>query len=400
MKKVALVVNSFPKVSEIFIFNKALELAKNGFDISVVSHTNSADEHFFSDRLVAGEIKILRSPYSLKNRWAIIRQLLFNPGLVIRILKDLSSERISPGVKLKKVLKLMPFYKNKFAIIHFEFSGLAVQYLDVFDLLSAKTMVSCRGTAELVKPIVEIGRGEKLSDLFSKVDQVHCVSEHMRRALLTYGLIPEKSFVNYPSVDTDFFSRHLPYSQRQIEDVWKLLSVGRLNWIKGYDSALRALRILKKKGFKIRYEIYGRGDAYEPLKFLIHEYDLENTVFLPGIINRKEVLKQLEQTDIFLQPSLSEGISNAALEAMAMKVPVVSSNAGGMPEAIIHGETGLVFEKGDANQMADCLENLILSFEMRQTLGANGRKIVQEKFNLSNQTVLFQSAYYNLFQTQ
>lgn len=398
MKSIALVVNSFPKVSETFIYNKALALASENLMVTVICHSQSKDLSFFNDWKSNENIKIIHSP--LANRSVLFRLLIFLVNFRI-FFKVWNKAEIKGGLvlSLKQSLKFLPFWKKSFDLVHFEFSGLAIQYLDVMSLIPGKKIVSCRGTAELVKPIVDKQRGEDLKQLFKRVDFVHCVSDHMRKHLRSFGLEESKTFVNHPAIDLNYFSRKREMPEVKKETTIKLLSVGRLNWIKGYHYAIEAIHSLKLKGIEITYNIFGRGAENAHLQFLINQRGLEDSVFLKSVAPKELIIEELEGTDIFIQPSLSEGLSNAALEAMAMEVPVISSRVGGMPEAITHGETGILFESGNFNELADLIEDLIQNPEKRQKIGKSARQRVEKDFEISDQISKFLEIYRELFST-
>ena len=109
-----------------------------------------------------------------------------------------------------------------------------------------------------------------------------------------------------------------------------------------------------------------------------------------------EVKSALERADIYVLPSVSEGISNAALEAMAMQLPVVSTTAGGMAEAIEHDVSGLLVPSRNPRALADAIARLALSPEKRQTLGSNARRRIEAEFSLDRQIRTYLDEYRTL----
>jgi glycosyltransferase involved in cell wall biosynthesis len=104
----------------------------------------------------------------------------------------------------------------------------------------------------------------------------------------------------------------------------------------------------------------------------------------------------LSEADAFLLPSISEGLSNAALEAMAMKLPLVTTNAGGMAEAVRDGTDGFVVDRRDSLAMADRLLRLAASPELRHRLGCYARERVREQFGIETQIRVFREVYESL----
>ena len=118
-----------------------------------------------------------------------------------------------------------------------------------------------------------------------------------------------------------------------------------------------------------RIENYGLGNGFK----LITNDRIGN--------DRRDLLRMYRLGDVFVLPSFVEGLPIALLEAMAMKVPVISTNINGIPEAIVDGETGLLVEPYDAEGLAQAVLELKNNESLRQELAANGQKIVAEKFD-------------------
>jgi colanic acid/amylovoran biosynthesis glycosyltransferase len=281
-------------------------------------------------------------------------------------------------------------------IIHFAFSSIAVRYLDFWTDVaqSVKMVVSCRGTAENIKPLIMPEENEQLREVLTKADVVHCVSAEMMRKLMTFGLTEQKAFINYPSIQTSEFAKngHLPLQSATM----CIVSVGRLTFQKGYAYALHALKILADKNISFTYHIVGEGADRNMITYLIEELGLKGYVVMHGKAGSEKVLEVLKTADVFLLPSLSEGVSNAALEAMAMELPVVSTTAGGMTEVITHGENGLLTDWRSPQHMADQLmwlqQNPCRAIEM----GARARLTIEDKFSLDRQIDIFIEQYRKL----
>ena len=242
--RIAIVVNSFPKISETFIFNKVNQLIRSGWDVTVIAHNKKNDKEFFQEQMQNTEVEVLYPNWNIGGLSSLVMLCLYiisNFWVVAKIFVRI--QKRDDGINrntLKRTLKLIPFFKHKFDIIHFEYSGLAIQYLDELDYLDSKKVISCRGTAELIKPLFDKNRGEELKRLSLKIDVAHCVSQNMRTTLVKYDLPFEKSFVNYPSIDVNYFKRDTIYAEGNT--VFTIVSTGRLTWIKGYNYALLGIK--------------------------------------------------------------------------------------------------------------------------------------------------------------
>ena len=160
-----------------------------------------------------------------------------------------------------------------------------------------------------------------------------------------------------------------------------------------------AVKALKNKFTNFTWTITGDGPEMDELIFQIQEMGLQQHVLLTGKKTRDEVFDLFENTDIFFLPSVSEGIANAALEAMSMQLPVVSSACGGMSEAIDHEKTGLLCLNFDNEGMSESLLMLCRNFEQRKLLGENARRSIIENFTLRRMIDVYENEYQKLLET-
>ncbi len=389
--KIALVVNAFPKASETFIYGHVKGLSEQGYSVTVITHAPGKDATFFP---VLEQVMIQKAATFEKNWPARTFYLLLNWRVFLR--NCVKIYPLQPNLQKAFILafKLIPFTRTTFDLVLFEFSGLAVNYLDVLPFIRAKKIVSCRGSAEKIRPLVDKGRQESLQALGEKVELFHCVTQNMGATMIGYGIPAQKIFVNYPSIDTTKFTaqnRPLPSNQPV-----QIVSVGRINWVKGYPDALVAMRTLLDQGYDLQYTIIGPNDAKEQMAFMIQALSLQDHVFLPGAMDSNQIVDTLSKADIFLLPSISEGLSNAALEAMSMELPVVSTLAGGMNEVIKDGENGLLVGLFSPEQISQRIAFLIENPTEARKLGQNARKTVLDKFQIQHQIRVFSEVYQQL----
>lgn len=305
-----------------------------------------------------------------------------------------------PGslAEAKQNLLHAPMRSVRTDIVHFEFSGIAVAYRDLLEQLRpARLVVSCRGAAEQIVPLANPQRADELARIFDTVDLIHCVSDDIRRTVESYGAPSRKILVNRPAVPTGDFAplAHARLTRPRSADSGPLrvLSVGRLHWKKGFDDALRAM---SAAGIDVEYRIAGDGPEREKLSFLIDQLGLTGRVELLGRQSTGQVANLLTWADVFLLPSLSEGISNAALEAMAAGLPVVATTCGGMTEVIDDGQTGFLVEVGDVAAMAERLNVLADEPSTRSALGTAAAAHAAKEFDIDRQIQVFLDAYRRL----
>ena len=169
--------------------------------------------------------------------------------------------------------------------------------------------------------------------------------------------------------------------------------------MKGIDILLEASRILKEihglTNFKICLIGLDETHTYsKELKQLSLLYNLENNIIWFGI--RDDVSELLSAMDIYCQPSRTEAISMTLMEAGMAGLPCIGSNVGGIPEVILHNQTGFIFNNGDASQLANYIKTLMLSESLRQKMGANSREHIGRNFNMAEQVKKMAQIYLKL----
>ncbi|MCY7421116.1 MAG: glycosyltransferase family 4 protein [Chitinophagaceae bacterium] len=390
MLRIAIVVESFPTISETFITNKVLELCKRGHQVTVFIHRKTTDNKLAElyNLKAIPNLEIV-PPAIPKTSIDWVKLLIKKPAVFLH--------RSTSAINYKNVsrLKLLTsvFENRAFDVIHFEFSALAIVYTDVIEKLKAVTIVSCRGTAEKVKPLTMPDRKAQLKQVFSSVDSIHCVSADMAATILPCCDRPEKIFINRPSIDVSYFNRTRPY---QSGTVLTILSVGRFTFQKGYLTGLLAVKKLKEAGIVFKWLIVGDGPQKEEVIFHIHTLGLENEVTLLGKKNKDEMIGLYNTADLFLLSSVYEGIANVVLEAMAMELPVVSTKSGGLNEVIEHEQDGMLAGVYDHDEIAQYLIFLANNFERRKTMGEKARQKVLNKFTIDRQINEFETTYLQL----
>jgi glycosyltransferase involved in cell wall biosynthesis len=166
-----------------------------------------------------------------------------------------------------------------------------------------------------------------------------------------------------------------------------VVAVGNLYPVKDHATLLRALARLPDA----RVAIAGRGAEEQPLRQLAVELGLADRVHLLGL--RDDVGTVLAAGDVFVQPSLSEGLPLAVLEAMASGLPVVATRVGGVHEAVADGTTGFLVPPGDPAALAAALARVLESPDRGAALGSAGRARVEAEFSVARMADHYRSLY-------
>lgn len=359
---------------------------------------------------IAGDKKVLEGIAHSKNinlLWApswrggiflrtyrVLKLLVTNFSLNrLNWIKDLLQKAKSPRETFSTLYQYLPFMKGEWDLIYFPWNSTAIDYTGLYQL-GIPVLVSCRGSQVNIRPHLpgQKSFSLKLYDSLQKASFVHCVSEDLKQSILELGIPQDKCFVIRPAIDPDYFtpSPHPPKNER-----FKLVTTGSLIWRKSYEIMLLAFKQLLDAGLDGELHIIGKGPERENILFMIHDLGLEDCVGLHGQLTPDQVREQLQKADCFLLSSLSEGIANAALEAMSCGLPVVTTDCGGMREAVTDGVEGFVVPIRDPKAMSKALSQLALSPDLRQKMGTAGRERVISNFKLEDQidafTRLFQS---------
>ena len=286
-------------------------------------------------------------------------------------------------------------------VMHFEWNGWAVNCMPLIEAWDRPVLTSCRGGAVNVRPLdpayADLRRGLPAS--FELSAAVHCVSDDIQREAERYGLDPAKSVVIRPAVDPSFFTP--PSGGRLEPDRLRVAAVGTLRWQKGFEYALVAIRDLADRGVPVWLGIVGAEPAaglaevsdLQRIRYTIADLGLHEMVRMLGHAPPEGVRDHLQRADVFLQPSVTEGLPNVVLEAMACELPVVAADAGGTREAVEDGVHGLVVPTRDPGRMADALEQLWHDRDLRERMGRTGRGRVESEFNLDLQADRFVELY-------
>jgi glycosyltransferase involved in cell wall biosynthesis len=158
----------------------------------------------------------------------------------------------------------------------------------------------------------------------------------------------------------------------------RLIATGRLNIQKNYPCLLRALAAMRETNWTL--EIIGDGPERGALQNLARELGIAGRVFFRGWLDREDLRSRLAKADMYVFPSLQEGMPNTLLEAMAAGLPVVASKVTGCEELVIDGETGVLTPPDDVLALRAAMARLMGSPETRVRMGLCGQKRVQEHY--------------------
>jgi glycosyltransferase involved in cell wall biosynthesis len=169
---------------------------------------------------------------------------------------------------------------------------------------------------------------------------------------------------------------------------------GRLVDGKGLDLLLEAVKLIMDKDKTVYLLLLGEGPIKTRLEDKASSLGISDGICFKG--NVSNVYEYMNASDIFVFPSLSEGMPNALLEAMACRLPVIASRIGGVVDIVKDGKSGLLFKPGDISGLESAMVRLLKDDKLRQRLGAEARKTIVEGFSIDRVAEEYIKLYKNI----
>jgi len=197
-----------------------------------------------------------------------------------------------------------------------------------------------------------------------------------------------KCFILHIGVDIPKFTNE---SKRRDRESFIIVTPANLIEVKGHKYLIEAIGILRQKGYNIKCYLFGDGPLREDLEKTVNEMNLGDIVIFKGAIPHERLLELYanNEVDCVVLPSIItdkgeyEGIPVSLMEAIAFKIPVISTNTGGIPE-LLDNDAGIIVEQKNSCELAEAIETLIKDEELRRKLGESGYRKVMEEFSLPN----------------
>jgi glycosyltransferase involved in cell wall biosynthesis len=239
--------------------------------------------------------------------------------------------------------------------------------------------MSSSGETSDIKLLKRSLMGRLFFPVVQKVDAVVSVCKQATRELINEGFSEERIAQIPNGVDIHKFVQHTPRKGRERPVI---TFVGRLDRYKGVNFLLEAFQRVLTQNSKTRLLIVGAGPDETLLKEKAVELNIQENVLFLG--KREDILSLLSNSDIFVLPTLSEGMSNVLLEAMSCGLPVVTTSVGGNCDLISNRHNGILVPPKDSDALSEALIEILQNAELSQQLGNEARRTVQENFSLES----------------
>ena len=232
-------------------------------------------------------------------------------------------------------------------------------------------------------PCVAVVHATDRKTWFQHADHLIAVSSGVKDALVEQGIAPEKIEVLYHGIDLAHYIAPLdtPTAKARLGLPAEARTVGVVASLiprKGHRFLLQSLKNLEASVGPVHALFAGEGPLEEELRAQASELGMSERVHFLGF--RRDVAAVVCALDVFVLPSLKEGLSIAVMEAMALEKPVVCSAIAGLPEVVRDGQTGFLVPPGDSCALQNALEKLFADAELRAQLGRNARHFLEEHF--------------------
>jgi glycosyltransferase involved in cell wall biosynthesis len=231
-------------------------------------------------------------------------------------------------------------------------------------------------------------------------DLVLMVSDTMRDIISRYKVDPQRMMWIRNAIDSKFFRRSgKPDAEFRAKlgipaHATVIGAVGRLNGEKDYPNLLRAAQILLQKRPDTYFVIAGKGELEQELKTLATELGVTHRVIFMGHFH--DVRKVFEMMDLYVLSSTREGLPNTVLEAMAMEVPIVSTDVDGVKEAVADQSEAFLVPPQDSPALAAGLLRMLEDDELRLRLARQARAKVEAEFSFAHRTRTIENLYRQL----
>ena len=230
---------------------------------------------------------------------------------------------------------------------------------------------------------------------YGRVDRFLCASDAIRRMLIDDGVPAERAAVVYEGVDVERIAGLPTLDVRRelgLPDGAPIVgNIAALVPHKGQQHLLDAAARVVAEIPDARFVIVGAGELHDALVAQIARLSLERHVVLTGF--RTDALSLLKEFDLFVMSSVTEGLGTSVLDAMACGRAVVATRAGGIPESVVDGETGLLVPTRDPDALASAVLRLLRDRALRQALGRAGRGRARARFSAARMVAETMAAY-------
>lgn len=403
LMRVCILSHLFPTRSETFVRGHAIGLATRGYEVMAIARSAGSDmSDAESTQLQDAGIQQFHVGLPASRRLILpeyCRQIVRQGPWVVRFSRGTqwSLQRSVESVRyLESIQRLHPDVVH----VHFGDLGARMARLGRCSRFPIPDIVTWHGYEATILPNVH-GQGMYL-DLFN-TSCIHTVgSSFMRDRLLELGANPDIVRVIPMGIDLS----HFAYQERDLSGILRVLSVGRLDQMKGHHYLIEAVERLRSEGISVELRIIGDGPLRQELDALIKKLDLNDQIQLMGAMDSDAVAKWMSQAHVFALSGVmadngrveTQGVVFA--EAQATGLPVIACDVGGVRDSLLDGKTGFLCRQRDVEAIANKLAFFNNNREQIVLFGTWGRAFVESRFSQTAMLDEFESLYREALENQ
>jgi colanic acid/amylovoran biosynthesis glycosyltransferase len=390
--KVLYLIGQFPAINHIYLLAEVRHLRRLGFDVSVASvsppdrppgklsapEREEAARTYYIKSVPAWKVLLLNGREFFRQPLRYVRGLIFALGL-----GGTSPRRAVYHLAYFAEAILVGRHMRQGGISHVHASFSATVSLIVARTFPVTMSFGVYGFGELHNPT-----DTQLEERIRGALFVRSISRHGRGQMMLScdrGEWPKLVYVPL-GIDASQFSPRLP---RSVSSSPNILCVGRLAPEKGLGFLLDAVAILIAEGGLVHLRMVGDGPDRKWLENRAAELGIAANVEFAGWVEQDQLVGLYAETDLFVLPSLAEGIPMVLMEAMAMQIPCVAPRITGVPELIEDGAEGLLFTVADVEDLSRKMRDLLESAELRMQIGKQARARVLRDYDMARNTERF-----------
>lgn len=382
MPRLAYLYSRYPVVSQTFCDSEMLALESLGFDLEIVS-LNAPPDSFRHERLDRLDAEIHYPPpeklLALEAGAASFRETL---GPFIAAHDQQYGASFKAKIRARNAWHFAPILKKLgVSHVHVHFANRATHTA----LFLKKLGFTFSFTAHAQDFMVDLGNNDLLREMIHEAEFVVAVSDFSRNLLAGICPADEDKLVRiYNGIELHDF----PSAHPEQAGALRLISIGRLIEFKGFQHLIAAVGILKRQGIEVSARLIGEGPLRGALEKLIEQLGLKESIQLLGVRSQEQIKAELAAAHVFVLPSIvdrkgaSDILPTVITEAMACRLPVVSTRVAGIPEMVQEEKTGLLVEPGDEEGLAAALARMAAEPDSRMRLGQAGRQHAESLFAL------------------
>lgn len=389
---IAIFVRKFPALSETFVLNQITGLIDLGHSVDIYALESKKEDKIHPDvekYKLLDRTTYVRIPkeriHRLRNALTILAKKSFkNPRLYLNAINPFKNGKLAASLKL---LHMAGYFDKPYDILHCHFGpignmGIQLKLIDA----PIKKYITTFHAADLTV-FFNTNDESSYSNLFDTCDLILPISYRWKEKLAELGCDRNKIVVHRMGVNCRLFNyRERIYPKHGNV---KLISVARLTEKKGIKYSIQALSNLIQQFKNVEYNIVGEGPLKKELIELVNQINLNDYVQLLGQKSQDEVRILLDQSHILIAPSVTakdgdqEGIPVALMEAMAMGLPVISTQHSGIPELIENNVSGLLVPERDEKALEKAISFLLSNPGKWAQYGQKGRKRIEEEYEIN-----------------